>query len=209
MSVCTIATKGNKVQQFLTLMEEPEVQSVLKLFIDNAIATSELNILKRLADIEQTLGLNGFSDFKDEDHELTIPEQLSLLAERIDDITEPVNIQDPIKPVVNTNPKTTLEHKACQLVDHIKTNVKPRNGEVFLNSREIIYVLKHEIPEEYRMNDIQNPRQAKKDVIEKAQKMFPDCIFISKAKHGTKEVRIIYKPYALHPYIRTIQNKQA
>src|SRR5674536_405556 len=60
-------------------------------------------------------------DFTDEDHEQTITEQLSLLAERIDNITEPVISQDPIKPVVNTNPKTTLEHKASALVEHLKT----------------------------------------------------------------------------------------
>jgi len=37
-------------------------------------------------------GLNGFSDFEEE-HEMTLPEQISLLAERIDNITEPVPLQ--------------------------------------------------------------------------------------------------------------------
>jgi|SRR5665647_998583 len=123
MSVCAIATKESKVQQFLALMEEPEVQSVLKLFIDNAIATSELKILKRLADIEKALGLNGFSDFK-EDHEMTIPEQIALLAERVDSITEPVSIQEhDLRPMKACTVKTTLEHKAAELVEHLKNKV--------------------------------------------------------------------------------------
>jgi len=96
--------------------------------------------------------------------------------------------------------KTTLEHKASELVEHLKTNVKPRNGEVFLNTREIIHFLKYEISEEYRIKDIQNPRQIKKAVIERARKLFPDIVTLSQRKHGTKDVRIVYKAYA---YIHT------
>jgi hypothetical protein len=194
MSICTTANKSESVQQFLALMEEPDVQSVLKLFIDSAIAESELKILKRLTDIEKALGLNGFSDFT-EDNEQTIQEQLSLLAERIDNIA-PVTIAAPnVEHVEAHAVKTTLECKAAELVDHLKNNVTPRNGEVFLNSREIIHFLKHEIPVEYRMKDIQNPRQAKRDVLHKAVKLFPGCITLSKKRNGTKEVRIVYRAY--------------
>jgi len=191
MSICT--TKEEKVNQFLALLDDPDIKPVLNLYLEGFLATSELKILKRLAALEQVMGLNNM-DFTDEDHEQTIPEQLSLLAERIDNITEPVTSQDPIKPMVNTNPKTTLEHKASALVEHLKTNVKPRNGEVFLNTREIIHFLKHEIPEEYRLKNIQNPRQAKKDIIEKAKKMFSDLISLNKKKHGNRDIRIVYKP---------------
>ena len=122
MSICTTANKSESVQQFLALMEEPDVQSVLKLFIDSAIAESELKILKRLTDIEKALGLNGFSDFT-EDNEQTIQEQLSLLAERIDNIA-PVTIAAPnIEHVEAHAVKTTLECKAAELVDHLKNNV--------------------------------------------------------------------------------------
>ena len=188
---CT--AKEEKVNQFLALIKDPDIQPVFKLIIENILATSELKILKRLAALEQVMGLNNM-DFTDEDHEQTIPEQLSLLAERIDNITEPVTSQDPIKPVVNTNPKTTLEHKASALVEHLKTNVMPRNGEVFLNTREIIQFLKYEITEAYRLKDIQNPRQAKKDIVEKAKRMFSDLISLDKKKHGNRDIRIVYKP---------------
>ena len=104
---CT--AKEEKVKIFLALLHDSDIKPVLNLYLENFLATSELKILKRLAALEQVMGLNNM-DFTDEDHEQTIPEQLSLLAERIDNITEPVTSQDPIKPVVNTNPKTTLEH---------------------------------------------------------------------------------------------------
>jgi hypothetical protein len=192
MSVCAIATGEENVKQFLELIKKPEIKAVLNLIVENILATSELKILKRIAALESKLGLNDL-EFEDE-HEITIPEQLSILAERIDNITEPVTSQDPIKQVVNTNPKTTLEHKASALVEHLKTNVKPRNGEVFLNTREIIHFLKHEITEAYRLKDIQNPRQAKKDIVEKAKKMFSDLISLDKKKHGNRDIRIVYKP---------------
>ena len=83
-------SKEEKINQFKMLMKDPEVQPFFRNYIENIIATSELRILKRLAAIETALGLNDFSDFEDEDHELTIPAQLSLLAERIDNITEPM-----------------------------------------------------------------------------------------------------------------------
>ena len=124
MTACTIATEEGNVKQFLELIKKPEIKAVLNLIVENILATSELKILKRIAAIESKLGLNDL-DLEDDDHELTIPEQLSLLAERIDIITEPVTSQDPIKPVVDTNPKTTLEHKASALVEHLQTNVKP------------------------------------------------------------------------------------
>jgi len=47
-------------------------------------------------------------------------------------------------------------------------------------------------------------RRVKKDVIAKAMKLFPDIVFISKAKHGKKEIRVVYRPYGS---VHTIQNK--
>jgi len=70
------------------LIKDPDVQSFFKMYIENVLATSKLKILKWLAAVETLLGLDDFSAGCDEEHESTIPEQLSLLAERIDDITE-------------------------------------------------------------------------------------------------------------------------
>src|SRR5450759_5037333 len=121
MSVCAIATEEGNVKQFLELIKKPEIKAVLNLIVENILATSELKILKRIAALESKFGLNDLLDLEDE-HEQTIPEQLSILAERIDNITEPVTYQKPIKEHV-TGPKSTLEHKACELVEHLKTVV--------------------------------------------------------------------------------------
>jgi len=53
----------------------------LNLYLENFLATSELKILKRLAALEQVMGLNNMD--LSEEHELTIPEQLNILAARI------------------------------------------------------------------------------------------------------------------------------
>jgi len=74
--------------------------------------------------------------------------------------------------------------KAYELVRHLKEEVKPRNNEVFMNSREIINYLRTTIPEELRLKDITNPRQAKKDILERAVKMFPSIVCIVKNKSG-------------------------
>jgi len=76
--------------------------------------------------------------------------------------------------------------KACELVEHFKEDVKPRNNEVFMNSREIINYLKTELPEELRLKDIRNPRQAKKDILERAVKMFHNTVCIVMKKSGNK-----------------------
>src|SRR5665647_3779594 len=54
MSICT--TKEEKINQFLALIKDPDIQPVFKLIIENVLATSELKILKRLAALEQVLG---------------------------------------------------------------------------------------------------------------------------------------------------------
>jgi hypothetical protein len=205
-------SQADKVQQFKSLMNDPEVQPFFQSYIENIVnrmlptaveailATSELKVLKRISTLESMLITDGL-DFDDEEHVPTIPEQLKELSERIEHplskAIESIKIELPVIP------KTSLEHKASELVEHLKTNVKPRNGEVFLNTREIIHFLKYEISEEYRIKDIQNPRQVKKAVIERARKLFPDTITLSQKKHGTKDVRIVYKAYGFNQYIHT------
>jgi hypothetical protein len=103
----------------------------------------------------------------------------------------------PIESITSAAPiilHTTLEIKAAALVEHLKEYVKPRSGEVFLNSREIINYLKTEIPEELRLKDIKNPRQAKKDILEKAVKLFSDTVLIIRNKSGNKVTGIALKP---------------
>jgi len=47
---CT--AKEEKVNQFLALLQDPDIKSVLNLYLENFLATSDLRILKRLDRIE-------------------------------------------------------------------------------------------------------------------------------------------------------------
>jgi|SRR5271157_1832860 len=190
------SSKTEKINQFLMLIKDPEVQPFFRNYIENIIenvlATSDLCVLKRLAAVETLLGLDDFSADGDEKHELTIPEQLSLLAERIDDRTELAkreSIQEPV-PILTTK----TEIRAHLLVEHLKKDVKERSGGKFLSSEEIISFLRYGIDELYRVQEGQNIRQTKKEVLDKAVKLFPNNVFLNQKSHGRKNVRIICRP---------------
>ena len=157
------SSKTAKINQFLMLIKDPEVQPIFRMYIENILATSELNILKRLATVETLLGLDDFSDFDDEERGLTIPEQLTLLAERIDSVTEPVQRE----PIPESGPilTTKTEIRAHLLVEHLKNDVQERSGGKFLSSEEIVHFLKYKIDELYRVSESQHVRQTKKEVL--------------------------------------------
>jgi hypothetical protein len=178
------------------LIKDPEVQPFFRTYIENIIenflATSELKILKRLAAVETLLGLDDFSAGGDEEHELTIPEQLSLLTERIDDITEITKRESIPEPVPMLTTKTEI--RAHSLVEHLKTDGQDRSGDKFLSFEEIVSYLRYGIDEPYRVQEGQNIRQTKKEVLDKAIKLFPNNVFLSKKAHGRRKVIIIYRP---------------
>jgi len=90
--------------------------------------------------------------------------------------------------------QTVTEHKAQELIDYLKTDIAPRNDEVFLTSREIMIFLKDGINVEYRIKkNVKNIRQVKKDVIEKAFEMFLTSVSLSKKSNGQKEVRVVLR----------------
>lgn len=186
------SSKTEKINQFLMLIKDPEVQPIFRMYIENVLATSELKILKRLAAVETLLGLDDFSADGDEEHELTVPEQLSLLAERIDDITEIAKRESIPEPIPILTTKTEI--RAHLLVEHLKNNVQERAGDRFMSSEEIVSFLKNDIDEQYKVLEGQNVRQTKKEVLDKAIKLFPNNVFLSQKSHGRKNVRIICRP---------------
>lgn len=165
-----------RVKQLIELLKYPEIQTFLKLFIDNSIVTSDLNILKRLATIENKL---GFNDLLDSD-EPTIPEQLSILADRIAKIVNEPRCEP------ENSPTTKTESRAHLLV----AKLKGMRGKGFLSSQEIVQFLKHGIEERYKVGDKQNVRQVKKEVLQKIVELFPD-MQLDKKKYGRREVRLI------------------
>ena len=64
-----------------------------------------------------------------------------------------------------------------------------------MNSNEVLNFLKCELPEDLRLKeDIRNPRQAKKDILEKAIKLFSNSVIIIQNKSGNKVTGIALKP---------------
>jgi hypothetical protein len=113
----------------------------------------------------------------------------------------------PEKPVTSEIPRTTLEHKATEFALFLR-NAVTTTGQPFVSPTKIMHFLKEGLSEPLRMKDIQNPRQFKKDILDKAKAMFP-FISLDKKKHGRRDVRVVYKPEydsnslnRMHPYIR-------
>ena len=169
------------------VISDPENPILIKA-IENVLAISDLKVLKRLYTHDVMLGLQ--ESYDDEDY-ISIPEQIKQLSDGLEHPlhkpTENIKLDLPIIP------ETSLEHKAYAVVEHLKEKVKPRNNEIFMNSREIITFLKTEIPEELRLKDVKNPRQAKKDILEKAVKLFSNSVMIIKNKSGNKVTGIALK----------------
>jgi len=161
------------------ILNNPEARERIEGLVDIRII-EEHQLLQRLREVENTLGVGDWS---------ILGEDVITLEDRV------LRLEGlAVEPIKAVEPRTTLEHKATELVDHLKT-VEPRNKEgIFMISREITDFLKYDISEPCRMKCIQNPRQAKRDVILKASKMFPNIIVLDKKKQGRKDVRIVYKP---------------
>jgi len=188
---------AEQVEIFRALIKSPAVKEDLFCMFNEFMATSELKVLKRLSTVETVLGLNDPED-EDEDEEPTIPEQIKKLSEKIENAD--IRPQEEVKPDLPVIPETTLERKACELVEHLKVNVKPRNDQVFLNSQEIFSFLRTGLPEDLRLKDVRNPRQAKKDILEKAVKLFSDSVMIITNLSGNKVKGIALKPSAKRRY---------
>jgi hypothetical protein len=144
------------------------------------------NALKRISQLENTLYA------KNEDGEIIKNEDNKPILNALVPIEKPLEDKTQELPII---PETTLEHKACAIVEHLKEKVKPRNDAVFMKSSEIIEFLKTDLPENLRLKeDVRNPRQVKKDILEKAVKLFSDTVFIIKNKSGNKVTGIALKP---------------
>jgi hypothetical protein len=179
-------------------LSDPENPFFIKA-VENVLAISDLNILKRLHIHDVLLGLEE----SDEDN-VSIPARIEAL-EHITIAHE--KLIEPNKVKVAIIPRTSLEHKATEFMIHVRDAVT-KTGKMFLDSKEQMHFFKYGLPEPLRMGDIQNPRQFKKDVIEKAKSMFP-FIDLDKKKNGRRNVRVVYKPEndsnslkRMDPYIR-------
>jgi len=164
--------------------------------VDWALLDSETKILSRLKAVEILTGIKKSTDIEYDERELNLPEQISILTEKIENIelSKPTTFKEP----ETIFPETKTEARAVFLKEYLDKEVKERNGQISLSGNEIIEFLTKIIPERYnpdfKVNPGQNIRKIKKDVIEKAAKLFPNSLFLNKNKNGRHETRILYKP---------------
>jgi DNA integrity scanning protein DisA with diadenylate cyclase activity len=187
---CTEPT--TKVNQFISLLKEPDIQSFLKEFIDAAIATSELNILKRITTIEEKLGII-------ESEALTIPQKLEEIESKVNTLThdKKLNLEDIIQP--DSIPQNVTDIRADFLIRHLQENEEtPKLQSPFVNmklpfcnSKEFRFFVNNVLPEQYKPKSLKNIRKLKKDIFENAVQRYKDLVSIDKSFHGNKELRLV------------------
>jgi hypothetical protein len=188
-------SKTEKINQFLILIKDPEVQPVLRTYIENVLATSELNILKRLTSIETVLELNDYPT-EDDEAESTIPKQISILSNQIKEVMKPNNkrpIIEPIHESVHIGMSKTTARAILLFKDVIEVAIEGKD-QIVIGSREIKNYLTNHIQPEYRVGDVSNFRKVKKDVLTTLKKLLPDNVLLDRKKYGRREIRLVYGP---------------
>ena len=167
----------------------PDLEEKITIIIENVLLTSDLKLVKRIANLENVTGLTDYSDFE-EDHEPTIPDRIEALEQRA--------VLAPEKPIeeekVNSpiSPETTLDLKACEVVKYLKEEVKHNDfGEIVLDKKELSDFMTTKIPVDLRVKNV--TRQLKADVFERAAKLFPNVVYIKTSPSGNKTKSLALK----------------
>ena len=148
-------SKAEKVNQFLKLMKDPDVQPTFRMYIENILATSELNILKRLKVIETVLELNDYP-IEDDEAESTIPKQISLLLNQMNEVIKTKNKQTIIEPIpkaIHIGMSKTTAKAILLFKDVIEVAIEGKD-QIVIGSREIKNYLTNHIEPEYRVGDL-------------------------------------------------------
>jgi hypothetical protein len=111
--------------------------------------------------------------------------QLSLIADRINDVSLPV-----LKETVILSANET-EVRARLLKDHLP-DVDMRNGKRFLTSQEVQKYLLYEIDEAHRTTE-KAARKVANDVMKKAFEMFPESLLLTKNKKRLNVIVFVEK----------------
>src|ERR1035437_10042926 len=189
------SSKSEKINQFLTLMKDPDVQPTFRMYIENILATSELNILKRLKVIEKMLELNDYP-IDDDEAESTIPKQISLLSTQIKEVAKTNNKQTIITPIpesIHIGMSKTTARAISLYKDMIEVAIEGKD-QIVIGSREIKNYLTNHIEPEYRVGNVSNFRKVKRDVLTTLKKLLPDNVLLNRNQHGRREIRLIYEP---------------
>jgi hypothetical protein len=191
-----------KVQEFLTLLQDPEVKDALDLifmrFLRDQGITPKLDLLMDFNGLDVDKHCVG-SDWEwdnmepvermmNKDKKKTVlqplPDQLALLSERINDASLPV-----LRETVFSGNET--EVRARLLKDHLQ-DVNMRNGKRFLTSQEVQKYLLYEIDEAHRTTE-KAARKVANDVMKKAFEMFPESLLLTKNKKRLNVIVFVEK----------------
>ena len=187
------SSKTDKINQFLMLIKDPDVQPFFRMYIENILATSELNILKRLTSIETVLELNDYP-IEDDEVKSTIPKQISLLSDQIKEVIKKNNNHTVIEPICESvhvgMSKTTA--RAILLFKDVIEVASEGKDQIVIGSREIKDFLTNHIQPEYRVGNVSNFRKVKKDVLTTLKKLLPDNVLLDRKKYGRREIRLVY-----------------
>ncbi len=179
-----------KVQEFLTLLKEPEVLDVLKGIVVQVLTDPDYLVLKRISNIEHHLGADDdYCLWEDSFHEdkrvmHPMPEQISLLTSLINDTSIPI-----LHETVFSGNET--EVRARLLKDKLP-EVQMRNGSRFMDSKEVRSFLLHEVTETHRTTE-KAARKVSNDVMKKAIEMFPETVKLTKNKKGLNIIILMEK----------------
>ena len=94
---------------------------------------------------------------------------------------EPAETEPEVTPTI----ETTLDLKACAVVEYLKEEIKPNDfGEFVIGRKELSTFMQGIIEEGLRVKKVS--RQLKADLFERAVKLFPSIVYIKKSPSGNK-----------------------
>lgn len=177
-------TKPEKLSLLKALVQDPEIQTEVKEWFDTMLLASELRPIQRLAKLEEITGLE-----EPEEDEVTIPQQISLINERIDSIEENGVPQKPTEPIILPSEGVADNRAIILAQEALKAK---EEGITFFGSGKINAILRNVVPEEYRVKAGQNIGQAKKEAFAKLETFFPGTFRLDKKPFGRHEIRLVF-----------------
>jgi hypothetical protein len=200
-------TVNPKVQEFLSLLQDPAVKDVLDLMFMQFLTSPEINLVSKVGLLMDFNGLDVKKDcvgwdwewddmddverimYKDKKKNVLqpLPDQLSLLSERINDASLPV-----LKETVLVAGNET-EVRARLLKEKL-SSIPYKNGKKCMLGTDVQKFLLHEIEEEHRPPE-KGVRQAALDVMKKAVEQFPDEVRLKKTERKRNVIEYIEKPF--------------
>jgi len=181
---------NESAQQLTTILETTDIQKALLRYFENFCASSELKILKRIADLEDRV-----EALQEENAELK-----EKLQSKIEKVYDKISESGQVECLLNDTPTTITDIRTDHLVTYMESNEEiPEVDSGFvnlkckcMNSKVFKTFVTSVLPEALRPKSFKNLRKLKKDLFENAVARYKDVTMIDKAWYGNKETRLIF-----------------